>query len=685
MTGPHPHRAGRPAHRARRWLAALAAGALALAPAVALPPPAAAATAGLDCGRDRDPVPARIEATPVVLVHGWTSNADGMNAVRDGLRKRLGDGYAFLRFDYSAANTTWAGRPRVYECLQRYLFAVAKAADNPRGGGKVYVVAHSMGGLAARFAAATSLDGRRGADVLGGVVTLATPYLGSPWGNTLASQTWETMTKWAAKGSPSGMQFPVPPPGSSAGACLAPPDQRPKDCEPLPEKVKTLPVQALGGSVVVRRSLFGLYVNDYRLAGDGIVAIDSAGVGGQRVDGVGGAAVDECLIDPRSLRSRIPEALLAAFTRAVGELTSAAAGAAGAAANTLGLRAPCSHINITSNGPTLDRTAVALAAMRARTRPAPSVAWVTGSSTTGRETLVVRTAERETKIPPDLRGYYLWWWPRKWLDRGRLVVLRMDGLDKTDSRDIGVLDGATGTIVATTPCLGCYVGVGAEGVVALNDLGQTVEFYDTRLRPTGKVKLPQNYYRFPGPPVPVGLTDVFAVPGGALVPFNEVTPSGARGRDAWWLIRPDGTIRTIPQVEGGSARITSSGGEQVAVASGDGSRVVLVDTRKGVATALPSPAVTAGAGPPSVAAVEVRNQKITALVGSQVLQWDGSGWTTWRTVDAGPNAYAIWYAPNARVVVAPYQGKVFNEVDGTPRTLIAEDAASVTAFGTLLP
>ena len=49
--------------------------------------------------------------------------------------------------------------------------------------GKVILIDHSMGGLATRYAAAQTVDGRPVWDEIGLVVTLGTPNLGSGWAN----------------------------------------------------------------------------------------------------------------------------------------------------------------------------------------------------------------------------------------------------------------------------------------------------------------------------------------------------------------------------------------------------------------------------------------------------------------------------------------------------------------------
>jgi hypothetical protein len=77
-------------------------------------------------------------------------------------------------FDYESSNTRWVDHPdigpRLVECIKRLATASAAAG----GPGKVVVVAHSMGGLATRWAAANGAT-----PYIGKLITLGTPNLGS--------------------------------------------------------------------------------------------------------------------------------------------------------------------------------------------------------------------------------------------------------------------------------------------------------------------------------------------------------------------------------------------------------------------------------------------------------------------------------------------------------------------------
>jgi pimeloyl-ACP methyl ester carboxylesterase len=132
-----------------------------------------------------------VAARPVILVHGWTSSAGQLADTRTQLSSRLGGGYTVLRFDYGPVSTHWAAQPEIAGCLADYVATASAAFARSGGDGKVVVVAHSMGGLAIRFATDTRYSGRDIGPLLAGVLTVDTPHLGSPWGGTLAAQVKE--------------------------------------------------------------------------------------------------------------------------------------------------------------------------------------------------------------------------------------------------------------------------------------------------------------------------------------------------------------------------------------------------------------------------------------------------------------------------------------------------------------
>lgn len=218
-----------------------------------------------DAGPDgcivQDPVP----GVPVVLVHGWRSSARAMAPTADRLREQLGADYSILRFDYSQAANQWPSGATA-GCLARYIVSAWKRTGEAR---KVVVVTHSMGGIAARFAAGQTVSGLPVADALAGLVTLATPHRGSPWGNTGAADFLERHLPGA-----------LPAGGDSAAACLAEPARRPPYCAPPPYLPAGPSVAEIGTQITIKRTLFNLgFIKkdaEITLWGDGIVPQDSA-------------------------------------------------------------------------------------------------------------------------------------------------------------------------------------------------------------------------------------------------------------------------------------------------------------------------------------------------------------------------------------------------------------------------
>lgn len=254
---------------ARRFAAAVAAvtAALCLLTVAVVAPAPASAAAGCDAGTPAVPeLPDG--ATPVVYVHGWRASGaslDGDRGPADLLYQALQPGYQVLRFDYRDRNTEWpAGQTAL--CLAEY---VVKAWEAGRRARKVVVVAHSMGGLATRFAAEQIVvDGVPVSSVLAGLVSIGTPHRGSPWGGT----------PWAEL-----LQFALPQPGSSAATCLAGPFRKPPPeppCAVPPYLPDGVAVHQIGSQITIKRTLFGIPAvggtAEIPLYGDGVVPQDSA-------------------------------------------------------------------------------------------------------------------------------------------------------------------------------------------------------------------------------------------------------------------------------------------------------------------------------------------------------------------------------------------------------------------------
>lgn len=122
---------------------------------------------------------------PVLMVHGFNSNPrmwGGLNSMKDVIEKMVGT-HVVEPFDYESTHLSWVTDPTIGPRLAATIDCLAQASLRGGGRGKVIVVAHSMGGLAVQYAANQAVDGRRVADEIGLVVTIATPYTGSLLGN----------------------------------------------------------------------------------------------------------------------------------------------------------------------------------------------------------------------------------------------------------------------------------------------------------------------------------------------------------------------------------------------------------------------------------------------------------------------------------------------------------------------
>lgn len=116
--------------------------------------------------------------TPVLFVHGFTGRPGNFRATRGGRPSMLETvaripGAVAYTFDYSPSATQWVTDPAIGPALADAITCLARVA-----GRRVVVVAHSMGGLATRFAQGQVVDGAPVADSLAHVVTVGTPTRG---------------------------------------------------------------------------------------------------------------------------------------------------------------------------------------------------------------------------------------------------------------------------------------------------------------------------------------------------------------------------------------------------------------------------------------------------------------------------------------------------------------------------
>lgn len=252
----------------RRLLVCLITAALVLSGLVVRGGPATAVDA---CTASSTPAASGQSAArrPTIVVHGWNGNAGSMRGTAAVLERQTDHRITPYLFDYGKNADSWAAAPSVSGCLATYIAAVSAAHRAVRGDGRVLIVAHSMGGLAALYAAAQGDT----ASKIGGVVTFDTPYAGSPFGGTLpawALEFWQQ--RWGVN---------VPPAGSDAQVCLGTHDAGaplPARCaHPLPPYLPpAIPLTQIAGAISVRRTFLGIHMYDLDFNADGIVFVPSS-------------------------------------------------------------------------------------------------------------------------------------------------------------------------------------------------------------------------------------------------------------------------------------------------------------------------------------------------------------------------------------------------------------------------
>ncbi|KQQ05255.1 MULTISPECIES: esterase/lipase family protein [unclassified Rathayibacter] len=149
-------------------------------------------------GDEVDPAPAA-SVVPIILLHGWLGTAthddsrtgafshlvdliapNGVDEpVTTSQRSMIGmlqeiEGTAVYTFDYRDLAARWVTDPGIADALASALDCVTRATGN-----RAIVVAHSMGGLAARQALSQSVDGVPVESMVSDVITFGTPNTGS--------------------------------------------------------------------------------------------------------------------------------------------------------------------------------------------------------------------------------------------------------------------------------------------------------------------------------------------------------------------------------------------------------------------------------------------------------------------------------------------------------------------------
>ncbi|MFC9964572.1 esterase/lipase family protein [Nocardia ignorata] len=212
---------------------------------------------------------------PLVLVHGWLGPGEGMGETARMIADRMPDTFDTLLFEYPAASAEWAASPNIATCLARFLNKVSDAHRAKGQDGKVFVVAHSMGGLAARFATHADYTEEPATDqILGGITTVATPHLGSQ-----LSELGSAVRQFANRVD----RRLIPPMfadlDSDALHCLARHDRTrklPSPCKVPPYLPSGVPLGQVAGNTVIRRTLAGFHLYDVNVSHDGMVTVASA-------------------------------------------------------------------------------------------------------------------------------------------------------------------------------------------------------------------------------------------------------------------------------------------------------------------------------------------------------------------------------------------------------------------------
>ncbi len=206
---------------------------------------------------------------PVIFLHGWTGGpmTKTANAISQQFPNQQINPFIF---DYSKWSSYWALNPNIAACLADYVNAVSDKYQKQGGDGKVIIVAHSMGGLAIRYA--TKGDYVRNpiqAWRIPYIITLDTPYLGSPWGSNALARMKELLH---------GNYLPSPL-GQDGGRCLAPHQYTaplPQGCSDLPPWLpRGIQLTEVAGDINIDRSLFGHTLYTVPLNSDGIVTMPS--------------------------------------------------------------------------------------------------------------------------------------------------------------------------------------------------------------------------------------------------------------------------------------------------------------------------------------------------------------------------------------------------------------------------
>jgi pimeloyl-ACP methyl ester carboxylesterase len=239
---------------------------------------------------------------PVLFVHGYTGSPQSWEEPPLALTKTLArnEGLLIRTFDYEPINLRWVTNPGIGPALASEIECLASASRLGGGPGKVVLVTHSMGGLAARFAVAQ--EGV--AALVGLVVTIGTPHDGSALASFLLGGTVQSMviqlfgrllSALCHAGNVPDTLDASPCPlidraGSEASRALR---LGSTELEQLPAFPEELPVLAVGGNIELSTSVFGHRIGLGSI-GDVFVEEASASRFGRGEDMGGGIEILRC-------------------------------------------------------------------------------------------------------------------------------------------------------------------------------------------------------------------------------------------------------------------------------------------------------------------------------------------------------------------------------------------------------
>lgn len=212
------------------------------------------ANAAWNCPRPTGIVP---QSNVAVLIHGWLGSE--MTNEKPKLLEQLGVGWSVITFDYKTFNTAWPSSSSVAQCLSDFGQQAQSLTGRPDP--SVYLVGHSMGGIMARFA--LNRENPDASTFAAGVVTIDTPHLGSPWGASGFSQSYEAMRSWWAK--------------KDGAKCLAlhHPGSLPPGCGYPPAIAEDVPLAQIAGNITLTRTWLTFGRQQADIMSDGIVWLDS--------------------------------------------------------------------------------------------------------------------------------------------------------------------------------------------------------------------------------------------------------------------------------------------------------------------------------------------------------------------------------------------------------------------------